>query len=220
MRATLRAPACLEFLGPRRTFTNSHIPDHSLCWNSTSRHDPLRTAGFSTTAPEAAATRPHSTAWVPRHPGRCQDERSGLAATGVHVSFCRIARGPKRQSETPGSEPRGARADGVVRALAAVVTARHGTRTRRNSRTSTDRPRKFRRAIVDRQGRSPALIGVIRLVRVPLHHHGHGRGNRRRGAWSDDHSPHVIDRGVLRPDKSEADVPSSRWQIQCHPTAR
>ncbi len=28
----------------------------------------------------------------------------------------------------------------------------------------------------------------------------------RRGAWSDDHSPHVIDRGILRPDKSEADV--------------
>ncbi len=46
------------------------------------------------------------------------------------------------------------------------------------------------------QGSFPALIGVARLVRVPLHHHGHGRGNRRRGAWSDDHLPHVIDRRI------------------------
>ena len=69
-----------------------------------------------------------------------------------------------------------------------VLGEKHGTRTRRTTRTSADRQGSSSGAIVDRQGRSPALIGVVRLFRVPLPNHGHGRGNRRREAWSDDGS--------------------------------
>ncbi len=175
----------------------------------------------------------HGGAKTRRRPAKRQESIPNRRRRGCTSASAESGRVPKRQSENLGSEREGVPRRAVWFAPAAVVKSRHGTRTRRNSRTSTGRPRKSWRAIVDRQaargnpgkttgkmpgeaseetpgqalqGSSPALIGVVRLVRVPLHHHGHGRGNRRRGAWSEDHLPHVIDRGILRPDKSEADV--------------